>query len=122
MFFEAMGSCAGNGMLRVRDLTRIALQPPQSLLGTCTTAFKMCPSGRWSVLSLSRGYVQARRYGCSEARHLGKDQLQFNYAFRQRGELRISLAGKVFYLTVGCKAGKVSPELAQIVVKKLFSR
>ncbi len=47
---------------------------------------------------------------------------QFNFAFRQRGDLRISLAGKVFYLTLGCKAGRVSPELAQVVVKKLVSR
>jgi len=29
--------------------------------------------------------------------------------------LRIDLAGKVFYLKVDCKAGKVSPELAQMV-------
>ncbi len=69
--------------------------------------------------------MDAQRLGTSTAAfdlHFSKDQLQFNYAFRQRGELRISLAGKVFYLTVGCKAGKVSSELAQVVVKKLDSR
>ena len=54
--------------------------------------------------------------------HSGKEQLQFNYAFRQRGELKINLAGQLFYLNVGCKAGKVSPELAQLVVKQLDSR
>ena len=80
-------------------------------------------SGQLSTTRSHRS-EKLRRLGTSTAvfdLHLSKDQLEFNYAFRQRGELRINLAGKVFYLKVGCKGGKVPPELAQFV-KKLDSR
>ena len=40
--------------------------------------------------------------GCAST---GTLPFQFDYAFRQREELKVNLAGKVFYLKVGCKAG-----------------
>ena len=54
--------------------------------------------------------------------HFAKEHLQFSQAYRQRGQMRISLAGKDCYLTVGCKGGGVAPELAQVVVKQLDPR
>ena len=69
--------------------------------------------------------MDAQRLGTSTVAldlHFSKGHLQFNYTFRQRGELRIDLAGTDFYLKLGCKAGRISPDLAQVVVKKLDSR
>ncbi len=98
-------------------LSRTARQSPLSLLDTCMTAFTTCQSRRWRAC-LQRRQVQTWLRGSSTAAfdpQFNRDQLEFNYASRQRGELRIDLAGKVFYLKVDCKAGKVSPELAQMV-------
>ena len=131
--FLATEGCAGNGMLGARD--------PFTYSPTVTTVtFRNLHDSRqdipkqelqqkfWSAVynevTSKLVAMDAQRLGTSTAAfdlHFSRDQLQFNYTFRQRGELRISLAGKVFYLTVGCKAGRVSPELAQ-VVKKLDSR
>ncbi|DBA89326.1 TPA: hypothetical protein ACH3X2_004770 [Trebouxia sp. C0005] len=134
MFFEAMEGCAGNSMLRVRDPFTYSPTVTTVTFGQLYDSLQDIPKRDVEGLVWSAVYdevrsklvaMDAQRLGTSTAAfdlHFGKEQLQFNYAFRQRGELKINLAGKVFYLKVGCKAGKVSPELAQVVVKQLDSR
>ena len=134
MFFEAMEGCAGNSMLRVRDPFTYSPTVTTVTFGELYDSLQDIPKRDVESLVWSAVYdevrskvvaMDAQRLGTSTAAfdlHFGQDQLQFNYAFRQRGELKINLAGKVFYLKVGCKAGRVSPELAQVVVKQLDSR
>jgi len=113
--FEAMEGCAGNGMLRVRDLSTYSPTITTVTFGHLYDSLQDIPKQEveqevWSVVyhedTSKLVAMDAQRLGTSTAAfdlHFSKDQLQFNYAFRQRGESRISLAGKFSYLTVGCK-------------------
>ena len=134
MFFEAMEGCTGNGMLRVRDPYTYSPTVTTVTFGHLYESFQDISKQDLESLVWSAVYdevrsklvaMDAQRLGTATAAfdlHFSKDQLQFSYAFRQRGQLRIRLVDKDFYLTVGCKAGKVPPDLAQVVVKKLDSR
>ena len=64
--------------------------------------------------------MDAQRLGSSTAAFDLHFQLELSFAFRERGQLTRNLA--LFYLKRVCKAGRASPEMAQILVRKLDSR
>ena len=133
-FFEAMESCAGSSRLPVKDIWKyrptVTTVTFGHLYGDLAVLDKQTiESEVWAAVydevKTKLIAMDPQRLGSPTASfdlHFAKEHLQFSQAYRQRGQMRISLAGKDCYLTVGCKGGGVAPELAQVVVKQLDPR